>query len=159
MAYAVVRTDNLLGTVSGAYLESLIYHDAAGDEAELENGAIVHIGDYVDGEREIREATAPTVSDTIDTLAVVASEEVVKDKTYNVLNEFINLAGSYLCGYTLHKHAKFSVTKEGFADGALPEKGTSVGVNAGETKLATDGSVAIGTVVAVEGKYAVIEVA
>ena len=59
MAYACVRTDNMSGTVNGKDLVSLKFM-VGETEAPVENGNVVLVGDHLEGEREVRKATAPS---------------------------------------------------------------------------------------------------
>ena len=165
--YACVRTDNMSGTVMGKDLVSLKYDGA------IENGSIVAIGGFVDGEREVRTATAPAVDAKIGDLALVATPEVVKNKSYNGLSDFINEEGTILRGYRLTSKDIFSVTKEAFESGSNLKKGdvvemTGTGVKMKSSAAATGevGSdpdkktvTVIGKIVLVEGEWYVIEVA
>lgn len=155
--YACVRTDNLSGTVEGKNLVSLKY------SGTIENGTILKVGNYIDGEREVRAATIPAVSDALSNLALVATPEVIKDKlSYNVAN-FINEAGSVIRGYRLCANDIFSVTSKAFATGQTPLAGNIVEMD-GLGKLlavstATTGSTKIGEIKKIEGEWFVIEVA
>ena len=165
--YACVRTDNMSGTVMGKDLVSLKY------KGTIQNGSIVAIGGFVDGEREVRTATAPAVDAKIGDLALVATSEVVKDKSYNGLSDFINEEGTILRGYRLTSKDIFSVTKEAFESGSNLKKGdvvemTGTGVKMKSSAAATGevGSdpdkktvTVIGKIVLVEGEWYVIEVA
>ena len=51
MAYACVRTDNMSGTTIGKDLVSLKYFDGEDKEAAIENGSVVLVGAYLDGQR------------------------------------------------------------------------------------------------------------
>ena len=156
--YACVRTDNMSGTVEGKNLVSLKYN------GDIENGSVVKIGDFVDGEREVRGATAPAKNDAVRDLALIASPEVIKDKTYHSIANFINEDGSICRGYRLTSGDIFSLTKEGFASGASLKKGAIVELN-GTTKLnAVDAATGtettvVGKIVLIEDEWYVIEVA
>lgn len=155
--YACVRTDNMSGTTLGKNLVSVKY------DGEIENGCIVAVGDYVDGEREVRVASAPAVNADVRNLALIASPEVIKDKDNYALSDFVNEAGSICRGYRLISGDMFSLTKEAFADGATLAKGSIVELN-GTVKLnavasASGDATAIGSIKAVEGDWYVIEVA
>ncbi len=156
MAYAVIRTDNMSGTVEAKNLVSVKY---AGD---IENGSIVVIGDYLDGEREVREATAPAIDADIKTLGVVATPEVVKDKTYFALSDFINEEGDISRVYRLTYHDLYSVTAEAFADGSVLEEGSVVELNGTLKPLAvasaTDGSTTIGHIKLIEDDMYLVEI-
>lgn len=158
MAYGVVRTDNMSGTTLGKDLVSIKFKSGDADAA-IENGAVVLIGDYIDG--EVRKGSAPAANSPIDSIALIASEEIVKDKKTNTLAEFVNKAGSVARGYRLRTGDIFSL-KAAAIDGTA-KKGSVIELQAG-TKLkavdsATASSTKVGTVVAVEGDWFVIEVA
>mgnify|MGYP005796277449 FL=1 len=161
------RSGNCAGTVQCKNLVSLKYDGA------IENASIVAIVDVVDVEREVRTATAPAVDAKIGDLALVATPEVVKDKSYNGLSDFINEDGTILRGYRLTSKDIFSVTKEAFESGSNLKKGdvvemTGTGVKMKSSAAATGevGSepdkktvTVIGKIVLVEGEWYVIEVA
>lgn len=153
--YAIVRTDNMSGTVNGKDLVSLNFADA------IENGNVVLIGGYADGEREVRTATVPAADSNLSDIALVASEEVVNSKNYNGLSDFINEKGDIIRGYRLTSKDIFSVSKEALDGDA--EVGHVVELQA-KTKLkvvasATASTTTVGKVIAIEGEWIVIEVA
>lgn len=157
---ACVRTDKMSGTTVAKDLASAKFY-AGEKEAAIENGNIVTLGGYIDGEREIKKATAPTASTALRDLYLVASPEVIKNKNYYGLNEFENAAGEPIRCYRLTPADQFSVTKEAL-DGEVAV-GSFVEAQA-STKMkvvasATEGSTVIGKVLAIEDKYIVIEVA
>ena len=76
MAYTICNLDRMSGTEDSTLLVSLKYFNANGKEAELENGAIVEIGDFIDGQREVRKATDPKENTPLSKLALVANPEV-----------------------------------------------------------------------------------
>ena len=160
MAYACVRTDNMSGTTLGKDLVSLRFYDAVSEEAAVENGNVVLVGAYLDGHRELRKATAVAADSKLSDVALVASEEVVKTKSHNNLNEFINEAGSDIRGYRLTSKDVFSVTKEAFVDASKAKVNAVVELAEG-TKLnaveAETGATKVGTVKAVEGIWYVVE--
>ena len=143
--YAVVRTDNMEGTSLGKYTASIKVAEA------MENGSIVVLGGLVEGERELRTYTAPTGSERLGKLALVASPEVVKEKKHNALADFTNEKDSIARVYILVSGDMFSLTKEGFAEGAAGKKLNVV-------KTATSGKTNICTILAVEGSYYVVAV-
>lgn len=162
MAYACVRTDNMSGTVNGKDLVSLKFM-VGENEAPVENGNIVLVGDHLEGEREVRKATAPAANSDVYKCALVASEEVVKTKSRNTLDEFRNEAGDIARGYRLVANDTFSVTAAAFADAEGIEVGHTVELTDG-TKLsavaaATAGASVVGKVVLIENEWYVIEVA
>lgn len=156
MAYASVRTDNMSGTTLGKNLVSLKY------SADIENGCVLAVGGYESAAREVRVASAPGAETPLGELALIASEEVVKSKKANGLNDFINEQGSILRGYRFVKGDIFSVTKEAFASGGgTAAVGQVASIkNAVKMTLATAGvGTTIGSVVHIEGKWIAIEVA
>lgn len=157
---ARIRTDNMSGTVEGKNLVSLKY------EGAIENGNVLAIGAFIEGEREVRTGTAPQKNTPLRDLAVIATPEVIKSKTYHSLGEYINEEGTILRGYRLTPRDYFSVTKEAFDEGASAQLkvGGIVEVKAGSTKLnavasATEETTTIGKIVLVEDEWYVIEVA
>lgn len=156
--YACVRTDNMSGTIMAKDLVSLRY------DKDIENGNVLEIGALEEGEREVRVATEPTATTELGKLALVASEEVVKDKNFAPVASFKNLKGDIIRGYRLTPGDIFSVTKEALntASDFEVEVGTVIEVMAG-TKLnavasATEGSTVVGAVIAIEDEWYVIEV-
>lgn len=152
MAYGVVRTDNMLGTIDGAYLVSLYCENA------IENGNVVAVGALKSGEREVRAFTTPTASTALENLALVASEEVIKTEKYTPLVDFINEAGTVARGYRFHKHDIFSVSADALegsniAVGFVVEAQAKTKLKAVET--ATSGSTTVGKVIAIEPDGAV----
>jgi len=160
MAYACVRTDNMSGTTLGKDTVSVKYYVSTTPTA-IENGNVVLVGDLMTGEREVRKATAPAANSPLGSIALIASEEVVKDKDVAFLNEFRNEAGEIARGYRLASHDVFAVTADALAGTA--EVGSVIELQAG-TKLKavaelTSGSTKVGTCIALEGEWIVIEVA
>lgn len=162
MAYACVRTDNMSGTTVGKDLVSLKYFDAQSKEAAIENGSVVLIGEYVEGQREVRKATAVKANSKLAEVALIAHEEVDKTKAHNTLKEYTNPAGLNVRGYRLVSKDCFSLTKEAFAADSVLAKGSVVELAAG-TKLkavasATASTTSVGKIVAIEGEWYVVEV-
>lgn len=154
--YAVVRTDNMSGTVEGKNTVSLVYDD------DIENGCVLAIGDFIDGERELREGTIPDKAAELRDVALLAAPEVVKASSQNTLSEFINEAGTPIRGYRFTPKDVFGLTKEGFASGDNPAVGNVVELN-GTTKLhavasATASTTTVGKIVLFEDPYYVVEV-
>lgn len=163
MAYACVRTDNMSGTTIGKDLVSLKYFNGEDKEAAIENGNVVLVGAYLEGQREVRKATAVAANSKLSEVALIANEEVLKTKSHNTLAEYINEAGQIVRGYRLVSKDIFSVTKEAFVEASGAKINAIVELAAG-TKFkavasATSGSTAVGKIVAVEGDWFVVEVA
>lgn len=163
--YGVVRLDNMSGTTDGTLLRSVRFYD--GDkEAAIENGRVVLIGDLLDGQREVRKATAPAATSPLNHIGLVAAPELMHDERKRNLTEFINEAGENVRVYIPHVRDIFSVTAEALDAAAAIAKGNLVELQAG-TKLkvvatATDKSTQVGKIVDIETvgslTYYVIEV-
>ena len=155
--YACVRTDNMSGTRVEKDLVSLKIN------SDIENGTILKVGGLVAGERELRVATIPAVGDALADLAVAATPEVVKDKANYNISDFTNKANEAIRGYRLTSKSVFSVTKEAFAAGQDPAVSNLVELNGSGKLIAvsanTQGSTVVGTVIAKEDEWYVIEVA
>lgn len=160
MAHGVIRTDNMLGTVSGTHLVSFKYQPSDTDTA-IDNGNIVVIGDLIDGERELHTASTPDANSPLKNLAVVAGVEVMYDERKKNLDEYYNEAGKNTRGYYLSEcKGYFSVTADALdLTAGTPAKGNIVEAMAG-TKMKvvsslTSGSTQIGTIDAIEknGRY------
>ena len=128
--YCVIRTDLMAGTDVNAGLCSLRFYDANGEVAEVENGVIVQLQGLEEGEREVHKAIAATAGADLNECAIVAGVEVMYDERKKNLDEFINEAGKAVRGYIPHARNIFSVTAEGFVDGAVPAKDAEVGIGA-----------------------------
>lgn len=153
MAYAVIRTDLMSGTKQPADLVSLRFYDASGNKAEVENGVIVKLQGYEDGEREVMKAVAASAGDDLNDCAIVAAPEVMYDERKKNLDEFINEAGKAVRGYIPRSRNVFSVTKEGFVGGTAPTKGTEVGIGTGGKIDAAGKGLGVCVDVEVVGRY------
>ena len=81
MAYAIVRTDNMLGTDVRAGLVSIKYMGADGNTpTEIENGNVLKVGALVEGEREIFVGGAVAANDKVTDVVLIASPEVMYDE-------------------------------------------------------------------------------
>lgn len=153
MAYAVIRTDLMSGTKQPADLVSLRFYDASGNKAEVENGVIVKLQGYEDGEREVMKAVAASAGDDLNDCAIVAAPEVMYDERKKNLDEFINEAGKAVRGYIPRSRNVFSVTKEGFVGGTAPAKGAEVGIGTGGKIDAAGKGLGVCVDVEVVGRY------
>lgn len=153
---ACVRTDNMAGTTLGKYLVTFKASE------DIENGCVVAVGKFAAGEREIREYSVPTGKEKIGEVAVIATPEVVKDKTYNSLSDFINKKDDLMRGYIIDFADTFSLTKEGFAEGSDFTAGNIVELAAGTklkaVKTATEGMTQVGVLGEEENGYYLIDV-
>lgn len=77
--YAVIRTDLMSGTKQPADLVSLRFYDSS-EPAAVENGVIVKLEGYEDGEREVMKAVAAQKNDDLNDCAIVAGVEVMYDE-------------------------------------------------------------------------------
>lgn len=153
MAYTVIRTDLMSGTTQPADLVSLRFYDGSDEQAEVENGVIVKLQGYEDGEREVMKAVAAASTDDLNDCAIVAGVEVMYDERKKNLDEFINEAGSIVRGYIPRSRNIFSVTKEGFVGGVVPEKGDEVGIGTGGRIDAAGTGLGVCADVEVAGRY------
>ncbi len=131
MAYTVIRTDLMSGTKQPADLVSLRFYDAEGKQAEVENGVIVELQGYEDGEREVMKAVAASAGADLNECAIVAGVEVMYDERKKNLDEYINEAGKAVRGYIPRSRNMFAVTKDGFVGGTVPAKDAEVGIGEG----------------------------
>lgn len=130
MAYCVIRTDLVSGTKQPADLVSLRFYNAEGEKAEVENGVIVHLQGYEEGEREVRKAVAATAGADLNECAIIAAPEVMYDERLKNLEDFINEKGKAVRGYIPRSRNTFSFTKEGFVNGVVPAVDAEVGIGA-----------------------------
>ena len=117
MAYAIVRTDRLMGTGVRSYVRSVKYMGDGSAATAIENGNIVKLDGLMakgtnEVEREIYKAVTPAAGDTLETIALIASPEIMYDERKKDLAEFRNEAGDVARAYKLHSGDIFSVTAE-----------------------------------------------
>ena len=145
--YAVVRTDNMMGTTVGTHLVTLRHTD------KIENGNVLAIGALEHDSREVREGDVPGANTPLRELALIATPEIVKDVEKHDIFEFINLPETALRGYRFAQHDIFSVTPEAIhLDSPAPAVGQFAFINA-STKIGLGASASgttIGRVIAVE---------
>lgn len=151
--YCVIRTDLMSGTKQPADLVSFRFYDAEGNAAEVENGVIVKLEGYEDGEREVMKAVAATAGADLNECAIAAGVEVMYDERKKNLDEYVNEAGKIVRGYIPRSRNIFSVTPEGFVGGTVPTVGAEVGIGEGG-KIDAAGT-GLGTCVHIEvaGRY------
>lgn len=127
--YCVIRTDLMSGTKQPADLVSLrFYADDA--VAEVENGVIVELKGFEEGQREVMKAVAATADSNMADCAVVAAPEVMYDERKKNLDEYINEAGKAIRGYRLTDRNMFALTAEGFVNKTAPALDGKVGIGA-----------------------------
>lgn len=141
--HAMFRSDAMAGTTLGQYLVSLRV------ATEIDNGMLVAVGALEDGQREVKAMAAITADTKVGAIAVLGSEEVDKEKTFDTVGGFTNKVGTIARGYILHDNVAYSVTAEAF-EGGVPAKGAKVFAKAGSNKHHTAGDVEIGVCEAVE---------
>lgn len=158
--HAIVRTDNMAGTDVRSMLVSVKYvviDNNTETPTEIENGNVVNISlGLMDGEREIHTGTAVAANDNLNDVVLIATPEMIYERTYYALDDFINKAGTICRGYRLHSGDFFSVTAPALdlTSRTEPAKGDVVELAAG-TKLkvvqsATNGSTQVGKIHAIE---------
>lgn len=150
MAHAIIKTDLLRGTVNPAYLRSGQFLNGE-TPADIDNANIVHIGGFIDGKRDVYKLTAPTESDTLSTIGVMAGDELMADSSKRNLNEYINIKDIPARVYMLDVGDIFSATSEAF-EGA-PQKDKYVNINPGKTTMLVSDTLTkstIGQIIAVE---------
>lgn len=153
MSYTVFRSDLLSGTDVAADLVSLRVYDADDKPIAVENGTIVELKGYEDGQREVMKAVLATAASKVADCAIVGSVETMYDERKKNLDEFINEANAICRGYIPRSRNMYSITKEGFVNKAVPEVGAEVGLGAnGKIDAAGTG---YGTIMAIEtaGRY------
>lgn len=151
--YCVFRSDLLSGTDVAADLVSFRVYDISDNEISVENGTVVELKGYEDGEREVMKAVLATASSKMEDCAIVGTPEVMYDERKKNLDEFINEAGSICRGYIPRSRNMYSVTAEGFVDGITPAVDGKVGIGTnGKLNTKAEGW---GTCVAIEkaGRY------
>lgn len=141
--HAMFRSDAMAGTTLGQYLVSLRV------ATEIDNAMLVAVGALEDGQREVKAMAAITADTKVGNIAVLGSEEVDKEKTFDTVGGFTNKVGTIARGYILHDNGAYSVTAEAF-EGGVPAKGAKVYAKAGSNKHHTAGDVEIGVCEAVE---------
>ena len=97
MAYTVFRSDLLSGTDVAADLVSCRVYDADGNEIAVENGTIVELKGYEEGEREVMKAALATASSKLSDCAIIGTVEVMYDERKKNLDEFINECNPIKC--------------------------------------------------------------
>lgn len=153
MGYCVFRSDLLSGTDVAADLVSCRVYDENGETIAVENGTIVELQGYEEGEREVMKAVLATASSKMSDCAIIGTPEVMYDERKKNLDEFINEPGSICRGYIPRGRNMYSITKEGFVGAAEPTDGTELGIGAdGKVDPAGTGW---GSIMAVEqaGRY------
>lgn len=151
--YCVIRTDLMSGTTQPADLVSLRFYGADGKVAEVENGVIVELQGFEEGQREVRKAVAATASQDLNSCAIVAGVEIMYDERKRNIDEFINEAGKATRGYIPRSRNMFSITQEGFVGGVVPAVGAEVGIGEGGKVDAAGTGLGVCKHIEVAGRY------
>ena len=141
--HAMFRSDAMAGITLGQYLVSLRV------ATEIDNGMLVAVGTLEDGQREVKAMAAITADTKVGNIAVLGSEEVDAEKTFDTVGEFTNKVNSIARGYILHDGGAYSVTADAF-EGGVPTKDAKVYAKANSNKHHTAGDVEIGVCEAIE---------
>ena len=149
MAYCVVRTDRMSGVKQFVDTISVrVYGPAGGDDeankVAIENGHIVAVEGFEDGQREIRVARPAAADSDLAVCALVATPELVYDERLKGLGDFINKAGDAARAYILRNRDEFSVTKEAFVNEGVPAVGDTVTLGANGKLVANGEGTALG---------------
>lgn len=132
MSYCVIRTDLVSAVAQPADLVSLRFYGADGKVADVENGVIVELQGYDEGQREVMHAVAASAGADLNKCAIVAGVEVMYDERKRNLDEFINEAkGPAIRGYIPRSRNLFGFTKDGFVGGVVPAVDGEVGIGEG----------------------------
>lgn len=143
-------SDAMPGTTLGQYLVSLRV------ATEIDNGMLVAVGALEDGQREVKAMAAITADTKIGAIAVLGSEEVDKEKTFDTVGGFTNKVGTIARGYILHDNGAYSVTAGAFETGKIPAVGNTIyakintNLHTTDAKNGEDNNVKIGTCEAIE---------
>lgn len=154
--YCVFRSDLLSGTDVAADLVSAKVFDADGNEIAVENGTIIKLMGYLEGEREVMKAVLAAPGDDMADCAIVGTPEVHYDERKKNLDEFVNEAGSIVRAYIPRSRNMYSVTAKGFVDAAVPSAiGSTSTVGIGTDGKLDTAATGWGTVEAIEvvGRY------
>lgn len=172
MAYPIVRTDLMAGTVDPAKLRTAKYFVSTTATA-INNGCVVKLdgillnaSSTIDN-REVWKAVAPAANDALKNVVLVATPELMYESEKVGLDQFRNPAGGLLRGYVMCENDIFSVTSDAVTTSLNPVVAGSVVELQADPKLKiveslTSGSTKVGEVIQVEQvgskKYYVIRV-
>lgn len=107
-----------------------VHEEAVTDDkpAEIDNGNIVHIGDYDTNEREVRKVTVPTADSKIKNIGLVVTPELIYDESVrHGLEDYVNPAGSEILIMRFHDNDIFSVTAEALDGTPAKDKFVDIG--------------------------------
>ena len=144
------RSDNMAGTTLGQYLVSLRV------ATEIDNGMLVAVGSLEEGQREVKAMAAIAAATKVGAIAVLGSEEVDKEKTFDTVGGFTNKVGTIARGYILHDGCAYSVTAGAFETGKIPVVGNTIyakintNLHTTDAKNGENNNVKLGTCEAIE---------
>lgn len=141
--HVMFRSDAMAGTVLGQYLVSLRV------ATEIDNGMLVAVGTLEEGQREVKTMNPIAAETKRGAIAVLGTEEVDKEKTFDTVGGFTNKVGTIARGYILHETDAYAVTAGAF-EGGVPVKDAKIYAKAGSNKHFTAGDVEIGICEAIE---------
>ena len=148
--HVMFRSDAMAGTTLGQYLVSLRVAN------EIDNGMLVAVGSLEAGQREVKAMAAITAGTKVGAIAVLGSEEVDKEKSFDTVGDFTNKAGAIARGYILHDGCAYSVTAGAFETGKIPAVGNTIyakintNLHTTDAKNGENNNVKIGTCEAIE---------
>jgi hypothetical protein len=99
-----------------------INHEAASvvsvqHTADMDNGVVAHVGDFVSGEGELRQVVIPTTASiTSSSVVLVKSPEIqgAMYEPYSTLQDFYNAANRPATAFRLRAGDQFKITTDGF---------------------------------------------
>ena len=148
--HVMFRSDAMAGTTLGQYLVSLRV------ATEIDNGMLVAVGSLEAGQREVKAMAAIATTTTVGAIAVLGSEEVDKEKSFDTVGGFTNKVGTIARGYILHDGGAYAVTAGAFDTGKIPVVGNTIyakintNLHTTDAKNGENNNVKIGTCEAIE---------
>lgn len=148
--HVMFRSDAMAGTTLGQYLVSLRVAN------EIDNGMLVAVGSLEAGQREVKAMAAIATTTTVGAIAVLGSEEVDKEASFDTVGGFTNKVGTIARGYILHDGGAYAVTAGAFDTGKIPVVGNTIyakintNLHTTDAKSGDDNNVKIGTCEAIE---------
>lgn len=121
----IVWRDKVLSSYHGN-IESVIVHDADGNEVEVPNGVFVTLDGTLG--REVKRAVLAGAEDATAEVLLVASPEVVYDGSDD-LADFVNEEGAVARAFRLADGDVITLTEDLFAEGTTLSVGTKLAVS------------------------------
>jgi len=119
MAYPIVRTDLMAGTVDPAKLRTCKYFVSTTPTA-INNGTVVKLDSILLNasskveNREVWKAVAPAANEALKDVVLVATPELMYEKDKSGLDQFQNPANGLCRGYIMCENDIFSLTDDAF---------------------------------------------